>query len=169
VLYVYEEGLIDMGLNLTRHRGHPSRRYSDLALLQQCRTGTMHSGNVSMDAAVTSSSTERSPNSMSPQGGTGSDSDEHQRREEQKSCLAFGDVDEDDDISVTWSSVELAAVNQAILSLTGQPPIDIAAGFALSPEILGLRNQCKSADVSDGCISDLNKSATTPLSSIKTA
>ena len=32
---------------------------------------------------------------------------------------------DDEDHSVNWSSVEMVAVNQAILSLTGQQPIDV--------------------------------------------
>jgi len=33
---------------------------------------------------------------------------------------------DEEDQSVNWSSVEMVAVNQAILSLTGQQPIDVS-------------------------------------------
>jgi len=41
---------------------------------------------------------------------------------------------QDDDHSMNWSSVEMVAVNQAILSLTGQQPIDVTVppGFLRS-------------------------------------
>jgi len=41
---------------------------------------------------------------------------------------------DDDEHSMSWSSVEMVAVNQAILSLTGQQPIDVAVppGFLRS-------------------------------------
>ena len=48
---------------------------------------------------------------------------------------------DDDEHSMSWSSVEMVAVNQAILSLTGQQPIDVAVppGFlrSLKTESLG--------------------------------
>jgi len=41
---------------------------------------------------------------------------------------------DDEEQSMNWSSVEMVAVNQAILSLTGQQPIDVAVppGFLRS-------------------------------------
>jgi len=68
---------MDVGLVPMRPRGHPSRLYSDLALIQQYRNGV--SGTVggtagAADAAVTSSSVELSSGSVSPH--TGSECDE---------------------------------------------------------------------------------------------
>lgn len=150
---------MDVGTVASRPRGHPSRLYSDLALIQQYRTG-QQSSCLSTDAAVTSSSVERSPNSLSPRGGASSESDEQQLRDDHKSqqSVAIGDdsmQDDDEDPSLTWSSVEMAAVNQAILSLTGQQPIDIAATLppaATTPAVTSLRNNVKTE--ANGCHDD---------------
>jgi hypothetical protein len=135
---VNTEGLIDVGMVTSRPRGHPSRLYSDIALYQQCRTG-QQSSNLSIDAAVTSSSVERSPSSLSPQGAGSDQDDQHHpylMADDRNNSILLGGEDsmhEDDDPSLTWTSVEMAAVNQAILSLTGHQPIDIAVGLNLAP------------------------------------
>jgi len=71
---VCTEGLMDVGLVPMRPRGHPSRLYSDLALIQQYRNGISGSGTgtaaSAADAAVTSSSVELSSGSVSPHGGS---------------------------------------------------------------------------------------------------
>jgi len=72
---VYTEGLMDVGLVPMRPRGHPSRLYSDLALIQQYRNGISGCGGSGTagsgaDAAVTSSSVELSSGSVSPHGGS---------------------------------------------------------------------------------------------------
>ena len=149
----------------TRPRGHPSRLYSDLALIQQYRTG-VQSSSLSADAAVTSSSVERSPNSMSPQE-AGSESDEQQHRDERKNSVIGEDsMQEDDDPSLTWSSVEMAAVNQAILSLTGQQPIDITAGIHLPPAAFGATSLNHNVKIeSNGCHDDRLNTPPPPSSS----
>jgi len=163
---VSTEGLMDVGMVTTRPRGHPSRLYSDLALIQQYRTG-VQSSSQSADAAVTSSSVERSPNSMSPSQGAGSESDEQQQRDDKKSAV-LGDesVQEDDDHSLTWSSVEMAAVNQAILSLTGQQPIDITAGITLPPAAFGMMSLGHNVKMeNNGCHDDRLNTPPPPSSS----
>ena len=138
---------MDVGLVPMRPRGHPSRLYSDLALIQQYRNGvtagsTAGGGSAgTADAAVTSSSMELSSGSVSPHGG--SECDERagvvlgERRStagpaaDMSSCgdeiLSPPPLSQDEvEDSVSWSSVEMVAVNQAILSLTGQQPIDVA-------------------------------------------
>lgn len=71
---VCAEGLMDVGLVPMRPRGHPSRLYSDLALIQQYRNGVSGSGTgtaaSAADAAVTSSSVELSSGSVSPHAGS---------------------------------------------------------------------------------------------------
>jgi len=123
-----------------RPRGHPSRLYSDLALIQQYRTGVTGNTGSSVsaaDAAVTSSSVELSSGSVSPHGG--SECDERGVSGDRRSAAGPTDASSDDmqtsepavacqddeEHSVNWSSVEMVAVNQAILSLTGQQPIDV--------------------------------------------
>jgi len=142
VLYVVcTEGLMDVGMVPMRPRGHPSRLYSDLALIQQYRngiSGSTGSTAAGADAAVTSSSVELSSGSVSPHGG--SECDERGAAGDRRSVVGPADVSSDDlltteqppssqddeDHSVNWSSVEMVAVNQAILSLTGQQPIDVS-------------------------------------------
>jgi len=72
---------MDVGLVPMRPRGHPSRLYSDLALIQQYRSGVsggtvggLGSSGAGADAAVTSSSVELSSGSVSPH--TGSECDD---------------------------------------------------------------------------------------------
>ena len=135
------EGLMDVGLVPMRPRGHPSRLYSDLALIQQYRSGISGStGSTASaaDAAVTSSSVELSSGSVSPH--AGSECEERGVTGDRRSATGPADVlsddiqmteppptsNDDEDHSVNWSSVEMVAVNQAILSLTGQQPIDVS-------------------------------------------
>jgi len=124
---------MDVGLVPMRPRGHPSRLYSDLALIQQYRNGV--GGPVTgpasaADAAVTSSSVELSSGSVSPHAGSECEGDLR------RGITGAGDMatddgaeptlPEDEEPSMNWSSVEMVAVNQAILSLTGQQPIDVS-------------------------------------------
>jgi len=132
---------MDVGMVPMRPRGHPSRLYSDLALIQQYRNGMSGgsggSGTSAADAAVTSSSVELSSGSVSPHGG--SDGEDRGAASDRRSAAGPADIlddiqtadlppssHDDDDHSVNWSSVEMVAVNQAILSLTGQQPIDVS-------------------------------------------
>lgn len=123
-----EEGLMDVSLVPMRPRGHPSRLYSELALMQQYRGD--------LNNAVTSS-VMQSPESSSRDVDAGEDAaaDQHaalnhhhhhlnlEKGDEAESQQSDDGMDEDE--SLHWS-VEMAAVNQAILSLTGQQPIEVA-------------------------------------------
>ena len=134
---------MDVGLVPMRPRGHPSRLYSDLALIQQYRSGVnggTGSAASAADAAVTSSSVELSSGSVSPHGGSECDVSSDRRSAAGAADISTDDIQttelaatsqDEDDQSVSWSSVEMVAVNQAILSLTGQQPIDVSmpAGF----------------------------------------
>jgi len=125
---------MDVGMVPMRPRGHPSRLYSDLALIQQYRNGISGTGGTASgaDAAVTSSSVELSSGSVSPHGGSECEGDQRRSMAGGLADLSSDDMElvpasqDDDDHSVNWSSVEMVAVNQAILSLTGQQPIDVA-------------------------------------------
>ena len=133
---------MDVGMVPMRPRGHPSRLYSDLALIQQYRngiSGSTGSTASAADAAVTSSSVELSSGSVSPHGGSECD-ERGMTIEPRRFAAGPADVTSDDvqtvepppssheeeEHSMNWSSVEMVAVNQAILSLTGQQPIDVS-------------------------------------------
>lgn len=121
-----EEGLMDVSMVPMRPRGHPSRLYSELALMQQYRG--------ELNNAVTSS-VMQSPESSSRDADAGEDATKEAHGQGSDACLNSEKCDEgdsqpsddgmDEEESLHWS-VEMAAVNQAILSLTGQQPIEVA-------------------------------------------
>jgi len=88
---------MDVGMVPMRPRGHPSRLYSDLALIQQYRNGISGSAGGSAaaaDAAVTSSSVELSSGSVSPH--AGSECDERAAAGERRSAAGAADISCDD-------------------------------------------------------------------------
>lgn len=117
---------MDVSMVPMRPRGHPSRLYSELALMQQYRG--------ELNNAVTSS-VMQSPESSSRDADAGEDATKEAHGQGSDACLNSEKCDEgdsqpsddgmDEEESLHWS-VEMAAVNQAILSLTGQQPIEVA-------------------------------------------
>ena len=118
---------MDVSLVPMRPRGHPSRLYSELAMIQHYRG--------ELNNAVTSS-VMQSPESSSRDGDQSEDhpADFESDRPIMKLAVPKIESEQDsqpsdeameDEESLHWS-VEMAAVNQAILSLTGQQPIEVA-------------------------------------------
>ena len=94
-----------------RPRGRPSRLFNEFALLQQERSVVNCSNSQSDDASKDNSEADVEPNGVDSSG----------LMESQDLANNFA-VQDDQSLSL---SVEIAAVNQAILSLTGQQPINI--------------------------------------------
>ena len=122
-----------------RPRGRPSRLYSDLAMLQAMERSGNH-GNMMLQQPLTPH-TPDTPQAMDHSADESNSNQnmppppESQTTEEPEApppveangqpdgtILAGNDLPTEHDESLSWS-VEIAAVNQAILSLTGQQPI----------------------------------------------
>lgn len=118
---------MDVSMLPVRHRGCPSRLYSELALMHQYR-GELNNAvtssvlqspeSSSRDADVAEGASPERQHSTSSHSVSSEKGDECENR-------PSDDANPDEGGSLHWS-VEMAAVNQAILSLTGQQPIGVA-------------------------------------------
>lgn len=121
-----EEGLMDVSMLPVRHRGCPSRLYSELALMHQYRGELNNAVTSSVLQSPESSSRDAEGASPERQHSTSTHSGSSEKGDEcENRPSGDDDANPDEGGSLHWS-VEMAAVNQAILSLTGQQPIGVA-------------------------------------------
>ena len=161
---------MDVSLVPMRPRGHPSRLYSDLAMMQHYRGVAGSSAAVDINNTVSSSctATMQSPESSSQCDAPETADGNGTAIMSQHDALADNDASdgddaaEDEDEAVLHWSVEMAAVNQAILSLTGQQPITAVSVAAAIGRRDAAAAESAIADVSDDVSGNDRSSLNTP-------